>query len=248
MTTSTSSRPLFRALLGATLLATVTPLPAAAQSIPAVSASLTAASAPRCAAEPPAPGSPVARVGEALANPDRERARATLATLHDSLAAAVRARPGDTDTRYFLALVIGGRTEVEGGRTKIQLAGKLHEELVQVLARDPRHAGAQHLLGRLHAGVLRLNSVTRFLAVRLFGASALAGASWDEAQQLLEAAAFAEPCSPDHHFELARLYQDRGRDDLARRELDAILALRIDAARADQVRAKANALIAHLGQ
>jgi hypothetical protein len=245
MTTTTSIRLARAALLIA--LATFSPLPPSPQTVPAHTVSV-AAAPPRCADAAPTAGSVVARVGEALADPSRERAGGVLAALHHELAARVAARPDDPEARYELALAIGARTEVEGGRTKLQLAGALHEELVRVLALDPAHAGAQHLLGRLHAGVMRMNRVTRFLAIKLLGGSALAGASWDEAQRLLEAAATAEPCSPDHHYELARLHQDRGNDELARRELETVLALGIDAVRAEQVVAKANALIAHLEQ
>jgi hypothetical protein len=242
MTTNIASR-LARATLVVALAAI--PLRAAAQTAAAVDSSVDV-TALHCEIEAPAPNSVVARVGESLADADVDHARAGLVALHDSLATEVGARPDDVGSRYLLALVIGARTEVEGGRTKIRLAADLHEQLVRVLELERSHAGAQHLFGRLHAGVMRLGRVTRFLAVNLLGASALGAASWDEAQRLLEAAATAEPCSPDHHYELARLYQDRGRDELARRELEVVLALRTDAVRGEQVALKANALMAHL--
>ncbi|MCH2469777.1 MAG: hypothetical protein MK486_07160 [Gemmatimonadetes bacterium] len=90
--------------------------------------------------------------------------------------------------------MIGGRTEIEGGHTKIGLAKALHAQEGAVLSLQPDHPGAQHLLGRLHAAIMRMNRVRRFLATKVLGRGALASASWQEAQRLLEAAASGDPC------------------------------------------------------
>lgn len=152
-------------------------------------------------------------------------ARALLAAFQDSIADQVRDRPDDVELNYLLAAVIGTRAEVESGRNKVRLAKALHAQIQVVLTLDPGHAGAQHLLGRLHGAVLRMDWLTRFIATRLMGASELAGASWDQAQSLLEAGVTGEPCMADHHWELARLYADRGEWDLARDRIRQLFLL-----------------------
>jgi tetratricopeptide (TPR) repeat protein len=136
------------------------------------------------------------------------------------------AAPGDdVNAQYRLALALGLRADVEGGRTRIGLADELYTQLQTVLALDPDHPEAKHIFGRLHAGVMRMNRVTRFLATRLLGGDALRGASWEEAETLLQAAEQARPEVPDYHFELGRLYEDTDRPELAAAEARHVLAI-----------------------
>jgi hypothetical protein len=124
----------------------------------------------------------------------------------------------DVGRRYALAVVLGLRANAEGGRSKVQAAAALHEELEAILAVEPDHPGARHLVGRLHAGIRRMSRVTRWLATNLLGGDALAGATWQAAEENL---AYAEKHAPevaDHHLQLALLYRDTGRPHLAAEE------------------------------
>jgi hypothetical protein len=89
-------------------------------------------------------------------------------------------------------------------------AKELHVQLMDLPELSPGHPGASYILARLHVGVMKLDRVTRFLARHPLGGDALRSASWDQAQALLEHAAREEPCVPEHHVELARLYARRG--------------------------------------
>lgn len=153
---------------------------------------------------------------------DREEAKIELLRLQEALATASADRPDDVDLRYALATVFGSRANVEGGRTRVKAAQAMYTQALRVLELDPDHAGAHHLLGRLHAGVMRMDRISRFVATRLLGGGALAGASWSEARVRLEAAVVADPCVPDHHFELARLYAERGQPELAIERLERL--------------------------
>lgn len=156
---------------------------------------------------------------------DAEEAKRVLAELHDSLIREARDRPEDVDLQYLLAAVAGSRADVEGGRTRVRMASEMHRRISNVLARDPDHAGAYHLLGRLHAAVLRMDGFTRFVATRIMGGGELGGASWDEARLLLEMAVAGAPCVPDHHYELARLYAEQGDVRPAMDRLEDLLTL-----------------------
>ena len=145
-----------------------------------------------------------------------------------------------------LATVIGGRTEIEDGRTKIGLGKALYAQAGAVLSLQPDHPGAQHLLGRLHAAIMRMNRVRRLLTTKVSGREALASASWQEAQRLLEAAASGDPCIADHHYELALLYTDRGDHDAADRQIREMLRLTGSRSEAQTIVAKAVALLEDL--
>jgi len=156
---------------------------------------------------------------------DDDRARRVLTQLHDSLTLEVGARPGDVVLRYLTGVVAGSRADVEGGRAAVALAKEMGRHVEAILEVEPAHAGAHHLLGRLHAAVLRMDGFTRFVATRLLGAGELAGASWEEARTRLEVAVAGAPCVPDHHYELARLYAERGEVRPAVARLHDLLSL-----------------------
>ena len=152
------------------------------------------------------------------------------------------------ERRFSLAVVLGLRAEYEGGRTKIRAAAGLYEELTAVLEREPEHARAQHLLGRLHAGVRRMNRITRFIATRLFGGSVLAGASWEDAERYLAFAEREVPDVSDHHMQLAALYRDTSRPGLARLEIRHVLAIEATSPMERAVRDQAIRLRAELSE
>lgn len=178
-----------------------------------------------CEVREPARDPVLAEVSAALALPDRDEARRALSALEPGVREEAAASPGDLPAQYRLAAVLGARAEVEGGRTRVSVAGELATQVARVLALDPDHAGARYILGRLHAAVMRLDRLTRFVALRLLGGGALKSASWEAAREHLERAERADPCVPDHHYELARLYLDRNEHSEALRELGHVLEL-----------------------
>jgi hypothetical protein len=117
------------------------------------------------------------------------------------------------------------RANTEGGQSRVRAAAELHEQLVRILEVDAEHVGARHLLGRLHAGVRRMGRMTRWVATNLLGGRELKGATWDAAEENL---AYAEDRAPevlDHHLQLALLYRDTGRPELAAEEIAHVMRL-----------------------
>jgi uncharacterized protein HemY len=77
----------------------------------------------------------------------------------------------------------------------------------------------------MHASILRLSGFKRFMAINVLGGNAMKNASWEEAQSRIELATLKEPCVPEHHFELARVYAQQGNREGWERELAAVLEL-----------------------
>lgn len=123
--------------------------------------------------------------------------------------------PNDPEPRYWYAAAMGLRAAEEGGRTQVRLAQRAHEQARLTLTIAPNHAGAQHVLGRLHAAVMRLSGFKRFVATRILGGKALSQASWETAESFLAAAARLQPEIPAHHYALATLYLDTDRPEAA---------------------------------
>jgi hypothetical protein len=151
--------------------------------------------------------------------------------------------PNDAAAQYRLAAVMGARLDYEKGGAKMSGAEQVRDQAQRVLALEPQHAGASYMLGRIHASVLRMSGFKRFLAKQLFGGGALEGASWEEAQALLETAVLQDPCVPEHHFELARVYAHQGNDEGAERALQSVRELTAspDGRLASRLREKAEA-------
>lgn len=199
-----------------------------------------------CSELRPEPDDRMAAVFDALALDDRDETKRLLRVAEEEARLQAEAEPDDLGIQYGYAVALGARSHVEGGRTKVTVSRRLHEQLGRVLEMAPDHAGALHLMGRLHAGVMRTDRITRFIATRLLGGGTLSQASWEEAQRLLEGAEREDPCVPDHHYELGRLYAERGRPERARDEMLHVLELESTNARERQVLDKARSLLERL--
>ena len=164
-------------------------------------------------------------IESALAESDKDRTKTMLKQAEVQARSAIAGHEGNAGRRYALAVVLGLRTEREGGKTKIGLASDLNKELDATLAIDPVHARARHLRGRLNAAVLRMSSLTRWLATSLLGGGELKKASWQQAESDLVFAETQVPGVSDHHMQLANLYRDTKRPELARHEVEHVLAM-----------------------
>lgn len=154
--------------------------------------------------------------------------------------------PANLEARWWRVAALGHRIDHESARQKVILAGAVNEEARAMLALDPDHAGAHHALGRLGAGILRLNRVLRFFALRIFGQGELDQASWEMAEGHMRTAVDAVPCALLHRFELARILADQGRTHEARAELEILLALPDQIPHDPVIRTQAQSLLASL--
>ncbi|TVP77478.1 MAG: hypothetical protein EA352_03560 [Gemmatimonadales bacterium] len=134
-------------------------------------------------------------------------------SVEEEARAALEADPDDHEARWMLLATLGLLVDEVGAREKVQAAREVHEHAQVLLEHDARHAGAHHAMGRLNAGILRLNRVVRFVALRLVGEDTLSEASWDDAEEHLRIAMEEEPDVLVHRLELARAFETQGRHD-----------------------------------
>jgi len=164
-------------------------------------------------------------VEETYSQPDKDLAKDMLREAEASARQATVGHEGEIGPRFALAVVLGRRADIEGGRTKVVVASDFHKELQAVLALDAEHAAARHLLGRLYAGVRRMGRMTRWIATNLLGGGELKKATWEATEQHLAFAERRRPEVSDHHLQLANLYRDTSRPELARIEVEHVLAI-----------------------
>ncbi|CAN5662459.1 hypothetical protein BH23GEM11_BH23GEM11_02930 [soil metagenome] len=181
-------------------------------------------------------------LAQARRHPDRSVRLAMYLHVQEAAEARVAEDDGDLEARWWRVAAMGLRVDDESPRQKVVLAGAIRREADEILARDPDHPGGHHALGRLHSGVLRLNPVLRFFALRVFGEADLANAEWADAEHHMELARAAVPCALIHRFELSRSYAYQGKLQEALAELDALLALPDRAPQDPQVRELAGEL------
>ena len=195
--------------------------PAAAQPASATPTELRTA----CAAQPEYGDPFLIEVAKARDAETPEAESAALDALEPEARRMAAESPNDAAVQFRLAAVMGARLDLEHGTSKINGGSELHDQVVRVLELDPGHPGANYIMGKLHASVRRLGGVKRFLATNILGGGALKDASWEEAQQRLELAVREEPCVPEHHFELARVYAEKGPREGWERELAYVIEL-----------------------
>ena len=70
-----------------------------------------------------------------------------------------------------------------------------------------------------------MGAITRFIATSILGGSELKKATWQIAESDLVFAELKVPGVSDHHMQLAKLYRDTKRPELARVEVDHVLAM-----------------------
>jgi len=187
-----------------------------------------------------------ALIDASAATDDEDRSKDLLREAETRARSALAGHEDDLERRYVLAVVLGLRTNIEGGQTKVRVASALSDELDAILELEPGHAGARHMLGRLHAGVRRMGRMTRWIATNLLGGDELKKATWVAAEENLVYAERQAPEVSDHHLQLALLYRDTGRPGLAMEELGHVMAMQAGTALEMKVQREAMAAWADL--
>lgn len=164
-----------------------------------------------------------ADVGREIEGGDDRRARELYAQGERLARKAASLRPEAAQAHFVLALILGRRAQLEGGKSKVRLAEEVKLSAERAIAIDPRHDGAYHILGRWHYNVATLSWVLKPFAKLLYGG--LPAASLPDAAALFAKAVALDSSKPVHHLEYARTLVALGRYSQARVHLDKCIEL-----------------------
>lgn len=137
---------------------------------------------------------------------------------------ALQLLPAEADAWFLVAASVGMLSEHESARRQVQMAAEVWAAADSALARDPDHAGAHHIVGRLNYEAMRASGFVRLVATHLFGSTLMRRASWQAAERHMRRAAELEPDLPVHRLWLARLYVEQGDEQTARPLFQSVLS------------------------
>jgi tetratricopeptide (TPR) repeat protein len=160
-------------------------------------------------------------VSEFDTNAARRKAAFTRAAELARQATAIK--PNDAAGHFHLARALGREALSVSARERTKYALDVRSSALRALSIDSSHAGALHVMGRWHAEVMRLNSITRMVARTFMGGKVFGEASWANAVSLLERANAIEPNRTVHQLALAQIYRDTGKKDRARAMYEAAI-------------------------
>ncbi|MEP6763456.1 MAG: hypothetical protein ABJB66_04045 [Gemmatimonadaceae bacterium] len=143
------------------------------------------------------------------------------------------------DGNFTMARALGRTALSVGPRDRIKYGTEVRMRALKALAADPKHPGAMHVMGAWNAEIMRLNSVTRFLAKTLLGGAIFSTASWASAEKYLTESVAIDPTRTVHRLDLARVYRDTDRNAEARSAYEAALKCPLVDANDDMYRKQA---------
>jgi tetratricopeptide (TPR) repeat protein len=137
---------------------------------------------------------------------------------------ALEVDPKNAKAHLNLAVSYGHLTDFVGNKTKLEYSKIIHDETVKSIELDPTDDFAWHVLGRWEAGVANVNGVLKALASLVYGG--MPKASNEEAVKCFKKALEIAPQRIMHHGELAHVYKQMGKNDLALQEWQNTLGIR----------------------
>lgn len=137
---------------------------------------------------------------------------------------ALEADPKNAKAHLNLAVSYGHLTDFVGNKTKLEYSKVIHDETLRSIELDPTDDFAWHVLGRWEAGVANVSGVLKALASLVYGG--MPKASNEEAVKCFKKAVEIAPQRLIHHAELAHVYKQMGKNDLALQEWQNTLGIR----------------------
>lgn len=160
-------------------------------------------------------------VGEFNENAAERDRLYTMAELYARRAA--EANPGDAEGHFHLARSLGRKALSLGVRDRVKYAADIRTHALEALKLNPKHAGAEHVMGMWNYNIMRLSGMSRFMAKTFLGGKVFDSANWDDAQRYMEESVANEPDRLVHHLDLARVYAARGDKERARAQYEATI-------------------------
>lgn len=136
---------------------------------------------------------------------------------------AIASNPNDAEGYFVLSMCVGKVALMTGGKEKVELSKSVKENALKAIELNPKHDGALHVLARWHREVANLSWILKGLAKIIYGG--LPDASNEEAVKYFLLAIKVKPNHINHHFELAKTYEEMGEDGKAIQEFQKCLEL-----------------------
>ena len=160
----------------------------------------------------------------AMRESDADKRAARYKSAQEYASRAVTANPNGADGHFVLAEAFGRMALTMGSRDRIKYAGKIHDQAMDCLKLEPKHAGCLHVMGVWNAEIMRLNGLTRMIARNFLGGQIFGEASWPSARKYMEQAVTNDPRRIVHRLDLARVYADMGMTAQARQQYEAVVS------------------------
>ncbi|HEY0930816.1 MAG TPA: hypothetical protein VGE27_12920, partial [Gemmatimonas sp.] len=136
---------------------------------------------------------------------------------------ALAMHPEKADVHFHVSRAIGRMAMSVSPRDRVKYAVHVRDHALEALERDPKHAGALHVMGVWNAEVMRLSGIARVVAKTFLGGKVMSTASWAEAARYMDETVALEPNRLIHRLDQARIYRDMGRAANARAAYQAAL-------------------------
>ena len=143
--------------------------------------------------------------------PDKDKQKDLYAEAKDDARKAVAMKPSDPEAHFSVARAVGRVALSLGKKERVRYAKDVRAQALETLRLDSVHAGANHVMGRWNAEIMRLSGFSRFMAKNFLGGDVFGTASWAEAVRYMERAVALDPGRITHHLDLAEVYRDRNK-------------------------------------
>lgn len=127
---------------------------------------------------------------------------------------ALKVDSTDTQSNFVMSVAMGRKALISGAKQRVAASREIKKFVDRALEADSSNAGAWHVLGRWHYKVANLSFVERLAANTLFGGIP-GDASNEEAASAIERAIELNPDYVLYYYDLARVYEEMGRDEEA---------------------------------
>ncbi|WP_372638507.1 hypothetical protein [Fodinibius sp.] len=120
----------------------------------------------------------------------------------------------DSQSNFVMSVAMGRKALISGARDRVAASRAIKKYADRAISYDSTNAGAWHVLGRWHFKVANLSWVERLAANTLFG-GVPGNASNEKAAEYIEKAISLEGQYARYYYDLARVYEELGRDKQA---------------------------------
>jgi len=127
---------------------------------------------------------------------------------------ALKVDASHSRSNFVMAVALGRKALVSKARKRVAASREIKRYVERSIQYDSTYAGAWHVLGRWHHEVSNLGFFERLAANTLYGGIPK-GASEEKAANYIEKAIDLRPGIILYYYDLARVYKDMGKKELA---------------------------------